>query len=155
MNSCSSCSTSSRFHATHPAANLLAPPAFDSALACVLFVDDEPDILESMEQLTNATLPGLEVLTAGSGWDAVKFLEEHVIDLVVTDYRMPGMDGEQLALLVHEKWPKMPTIMLTAHLDPILWKEIEERVPGLTVMGKPVDIERFFRVARSLIPSLG
>lgn len=106
-----------------------------------------------MEQLTNATVPGLQVLTAGSGSDAVKVLEEHVIDVVVTDYRMPGMDGEQLAMLVHDKWPKISTLMLTAHVDPIFWKEIEERVPGLTVMGKPVDIERFFAVNRSLVPS--
>ena len=79
----------------------------------VLIVDDEknyPPILSAVLEEE-----GFETLMAGNGPDALKLLESADIDLVLTDMKMPGMDG--IALLEHIKTrdPDLPVIMMTAH----------------------------------------
>src|SRR5688572_25652642 len=61
----------------------------------ILVVDDEPDILESLGDLFGAALERVNVVTAPSGDAALVILAEKPIDLVVSDYKMPGMNGLQ------------------------------------------------------------
>ncbi|MFO1326230.1 MAG: sigma-54 dependent transcriptional regulator [Rubrivivax sp.] len=81
--------------------------------ATLLVVDDEPKmrrVLEiALQQLGHA------VLTAGNGREAIEVIDRHAVDLVITDLRMPGMDG--LALLAHLRRHEheMPVIVVTAH----------------------------------------
>ena len=82
----------------------------------VLIVDDEPDILESLAWLLAECLPTVEVRAAASGEDARGLLEREDFDLVITDHRMPGMTGLQLATWIHERGGP-PTVMYTAYPD--------------------------------------
>jgi response regulator RpfG family c-di-GMP phosphodiesterase len=81
----------------------------------VLFVDDEPRILSSIRRLIRQ-LP-VDAFFAESGKDGLKILEENHIDLVVSDMRMPEMDGAAFLAQVKAKWPKTVRMLLTGFAD--------------------------------------
>jgi CheY-like chemotaxis protein len=100
----------------------------------VLVVDDDHilcrltcDILET---------EGFQAVAAFSGAEALNVLEDVEFDLLITDYRMEGMDGVQLARHVRSRKPEIPIIMVTAY-GPIEAEEIriclakEGLFPGL------------------------
>ena len=80
----------------------------------VLLVDDDEDIVEGMRAVLQAFLPEVEVVAARSGPDALQILDRQPPDVLVTDYRMPGMDGLELARRVRAGRPHMPVILVTA-----------------------------------------
>ena len=84
----------------------------------LLIVDDEPGILEWLEELFlyECSLE-LEVYTAGSGRKAVEVLNRVKCDVVLTDIKMPGMDGMQLYLHIKENWPRAKVVFLTGYRD--------------------------------------
>ena len=79
----------------------------------VLIVDDEknyPPILSAVLEEE-----GYETLTASSGVEALDILEGSDVDLVLTDMKMPGMDGIELLERIKSTHPDLPVIMMTAH----------------------------------------
>lgn len=83
----------------------------------VLFVDDEPRVLEALQRMLFDAAGSWEVETASSGHDALSLLSSSRFDVIVTDMRMPGMDGAQLLQQVHERWPSMTRIVLSGQTD--------------------------------------
>ncbi len=55
------------------------------------------------------------MFTAGNGLHALKVLEVEDIDLVISDWRMPGMDGPQLLGEIKNRFPQLPVIVMTAY----------------------------------------
>jgi two-component system response regulator HupR/HoxA len=80
----------------------------------ILIVDDEPANLRSLERLFREDY---EVLTAGSGAEALKLLEQHEIALLITDQRMPEMTGIELLKATVPLRPRMVRIVLTGYTD--------------------------------------
>lgn len=87
-----------------------APPAFT-----VLCVDDEPNILSSLRRLFRPC--GYRVLVAESGAQGLDLLRSEPVDLVISDMRMPHMDGAQFLTAVRAGWPGVVRILLTGHAD--------------------------------------
>ena len=85
------------------------------AAARILFVDDEPNILSSLRRLFRAQ--GYQVLTAESGSAGLKILETEAVDLVISDMRMPEMDGARFLEHVRERWPDTLRLLLTGYAD--------------------------------------
>jgi response regulator RpfG family c-di-GMP phosphodiesterase len=81
----------------------------------VLCVDDEPNILAALKRTLRGG--GYGALTASSGVEAIEILERVPVDIMVSDMRMPGMDGSQLLEQVHARWPHVLRILLTGHAD--------------------------------------
>ena len=79
----------------------------------ILIVDDEIDIRESLEEYLERE--GFAVLTAENGEAALNVHRENELNAVVTDIRMPGMDGLQLLKELKTGDPKIPVIMLTSY----------------------------------------
>ena len=79
----------------------------------VLIVDDEPNLRKILS--AQLTRDGYDVLTAEDGEQGLALLKEHHIDLVVTDLRMPKVDGMTLLRKAHEEDPDLPIVMITAH----------------------------------------
>ena len=85
------------------------------AQAHVLFVDDEKPVLNSLKRLLRPT--GIRVHIANSGADGLAVLDESPIDVVVSDMRMPEMDGAEFLAAVAEKWPDTTRMLLTGYAD--------------------------------------
>ncbi|MCP4178585.1 MAG: response regulator [bacterium] len=81
----------------------------------VLCVDDEPVILNSLKRLLRKE--NYDILTAKSGKEALTLLEEHSIDLVISDHRMPEMTGVDLLKKVKELYPGTIRIILSGYAD--------------------------------------
>ncbi len=80
---------------------------------CILVVDDEPKMRRVLEIMLKAM--GHEVVLAANGQDALKLAQGTRLDLVMTDLRMPGMDGLALLTALREQGVDAPIIILTAH----------------------------------------
>ncbi len=80
-------------------------------VATILCVDDEPQILSSLERLFRRQ--GYSVITATGGPEALQILTEKKIDLVISDMRMPEMTGAELLAESAKRWPDIVRILLT------------------------------------------
>ncbi|MBW2513401.1 MAG: sigma-54-dependent Fis family transcriptional regulator [Deltaproteobacteria bacterium] len=105
----------------------------------ILIVDDEknyPPILSAVLEEE-----GFETLTAYSGEEALSVLKNSDVDLVLTDMKMPSMDGIELLERIKEKDPGLPVIMMTAHGT--VEKAVEAMQKGAyNYILKPFDNER-------------
>ncbi len=82
----------------------------------ILFVDDEPNVLQALKRmLRTATEWHLEFAEGGEA--ALAILRSRNIDVVVTDMRMPGMDGAELLARVRDAWPGVTRIVLSGYCD--------------------------------------
>jgi two-component system response regulator HydG len=100
-----------------------APPQFDlrgflgddphnrMSAPQVLIVDDEPDMLENCSRILSRQ--GYTCTTAGDGTAALAILERERPDVLLTDFKMPGMDGLTLLKRAHDLDPALPVIMIT------------------------------------------
>lgn len=84
-------------------------------LARVLCVDDEPSILSALKRVFR--LHGYMVFVAGSGQEGLDLLSREPVDLVISDMRMPHMDGAQFLEQVFAHWPETKRILLTGYAD--------------------------------------
>ncbi|MCQ8105204.1 response regulator [Methylomonas sp. SURF-2] len=83
--------------------------------ATLLFVDDEPNILKSLKRLFRG--PEFTILTAENGEEGLKVLSESAVDLIISDMRMPQMDGAEFLSRAAESWPDTVRILLTGYAD--------------------------------------
>lgn len=81
----------------------------------ILIVDDEPGVLSAVSRCLLDTPH--EVRTAASGHEALALLHEQPADLIVSDFRMPGMDGAAFLQQVMKLWPDTKRIILSAYTD--------------------------------------
>ena len=90
------------------------PPDLESRPA-VLFVDDESNILSSLNRLFRPK--NYKIFIASSGEDGLSILEQQKIDVVISDMRMPEMNGAEFLEQVKIKWPATVRILLTGYTD--------------------------------------
>ncbi len=83
----------------------------------VLFVDDEPNILAGMNRMLRPLRKILDIHFTESGKEALFFMENEPFDIVVSDMRMPGMDGAQLLKEIRSLYPQTIRIMLSGQAD--------------------------------------
>jgi len=102
---------------TESASEASAEPVADAPLAewSVLCVDDEPNVVSALRRLFRGT--GYRVLTATSGAEALEVFARDSVDLIISDMRMPGMDGAQLLEEVRARWPATTRMLLTGYAD--------------------------------------
>jgi DNA-binding NtrC family response regulator len=79
----------------------------------VLLVDDEVEFRDLLEKRLRKR--NLELLSAGSGEEAIEILSREPVDVVVLDVRMPGMDGRETLREIKRLEPEVEVIMLTGH----------------------------------------
>ena len=84
----------------------------------LLILDDEQDILDVYQHLLTGLSSEPEVLTATSGARALALLESESFSLLVTDLRMPGMDGFQVLAIVRRRFPSLRIVVLTGTMEP-------------------------------------
>lgn len=104
----------------------------------VLLVDDEIEFLETLVKRMKKR--NVNVFGVKSGEEALKFLEQNPLDVVVLDVRMPGMDGIETLREIKKRHPLVEVIMLTGHAN------MEVAVQGMELgafdyLMKPMDID--------------
>jgi len=85
------------------------------ASATLLFVDDETNILSSLRRLFRPL--GYKILVAPGGKEGLEIMENSAVDLIISDMRMPEMDGATFLARVAEQWPATVRILLTGYAD--------------------------------------
>jgi HD-like signal output (HDOD) protein len=108
-------------------------------LARVLFVDDEPHVLAGLRRRLSRQRNVWEMSFAGGGAEALAMLAEQPVDVVVTDMRMPGMDGAQLLAEVLRRYPATARIVLSGHAG--LESIIAAIGPTQQYLAKPCDTD--------------
>ena len=105
----------------------------------IMLVDDEEPFVETM--IKRLTKKGLNVVGAFSGYEAIKKLESNrMIDVVILDVKMPGMDGIEALKEIKRKFPLVEVIMLTGHAT------VESAIDGMKLgafdyLMKPCEME--------------
>ncbi len=89
--------------------------AKDKFKAQILCVDDEPNILTALKRTFRGM--GHDIHLANSGAEGLQLLEQHPINLVISDMRMPEMDGAEFLKRVQEQYPSVARILLTGFSD--------------------------------------
>lgn len=114
----------------------------------ILVVDDEVQILKAFTRMFMET--DYEILTAENGMEALKLLENNEIDMVISDMRMPLMDGYQLLNTVKEKYPRIIRIILSGYADEKpMFRALLHNVAQLFVF-KPWKNEEFLQIVQKL-----
>jgi putative two-component system response regulator len=122
-------------------------PEHDNTHYC-LIVDDEPRLRQVLVHLMRND--GFTCLEAGNGEEALAQLETHTVTLVMSDLRMPKMDGLELLRRIRGRWPDVAVVMITAVAD------VEVAVSCLAIgamdyLTKPFHLEEVrARVAQAL-----
>src|SRR3954471_3561241 len=83
----------------------------------VLFVDDESKVLDGLKRSLRPLRNEWNMTFVTSGVEALKTLEQAPFDVVISDMRMPGMDGAQLLKEVHQRYPQTVRIVLSGQSD--------------------------------------
>lgn len=104
----------------------------------VLLVDDEIDYVETLVKRMKKRQVG--VFGVQSGEEALEFMEENRIDVVVLDVRMPGMGGIETLRAIKQKFPLVEVIMLTGHASLEVAREGME-LGAFDYLIKPINID--------------
>lgn len=97
--------------------HVVAPAARKQA---VLLVDDDMEVLNSYGRFLDRRLPNIQILRAESGPRALDVLGRQPVDLVIADFRMPGMDGIEFLIRARGLYPTMKQILFTAFSEPAI-----------------------------------
>ena len=86
----------------------------------ILFVDDEQPVLDGLRALLRSQRKQWDMHFAVSSREALALMAEEPFDMVVSDMRMPGMDGEALLKRVRDRWPDTLRVILSGYADATL-----------------------------------
>jgi two-component system OmpR family response regulator len=104
----------------------------------ILVVDDEPYVCDAVRMML--AFDGHQVETAGSGKDALTLFAKGKYDVVITDYAMPAMKGDELALAIKSIAPEQPIVLITAYAE--MLKSAETPLTGVdSIVSKPFLLE--------------
>jgi len=105
----------------------------------ILFVDDDPNVLDGLRRMLRPMRKEWEMAFSLGGEEALSALADKLFDVVVTDMRMPGMDGATLLKRVRREYPQLVRIVLSGHSS----EEASLRSVGVAhqFLAKPCDAE--------------
>jgi CheY-like chemotaxis protein len=133
-----------------------ADTRFENAPVCILVVDDHPSSAATLARVISQLGPGVDVLSAESGEQALSLMRNRTVDMLITDLVMPGVTGLELI----ERMQVLPnhrpayTILMTAYDVPGL-KEIARRLMVNEVISKPIQPEGICRMITKAIEVCG
>jgi CheY-like chemotaxis protein len=113
----------------------------------ILVVDDEKFVCDAVKMMLN--FDGHTVQTASSAAEALSILEKDKFDLVITDYDMPVMRGDELAKQIRGRNPRQPIVMITAYAE-----MLPDPLPGVDcIISKPFLLENLRQAIAKAVPA--
>lgn len=110
----------------------------------VLLVDDDHEMLIALKEGFQKYKDSFTILLASDGLKAVESLKKNTISLVVTDLKMPGMDGFELLAHIMEHYPDIPVIIITGYSTPEM-ERLAREGGAVGYIAKPFLIENLAR----------
>lgn len=123
----------------------------------ILCVDDEPIILLSLVQELKRTfgtdLAYERAMNAEAALATIESLEAEGVRviLIISDWLMPGIKGDEFLRIVHDRYPDIRAIMISGNADPEEMKEFLKLESLVAVFGKPWDRKRLAEAIRSVL----
>lgn len=117
---------------------------------CILIVEDEPNVAFFLKEGLEVLGQEYQVLVADSAEAALGLLEERVPDLLVTDLRLPGMNGLDLVWILQERGLTLPVLLITAYGSDL----VETRAARLgisAILSKPFGLQVFLEQVMALL----
>jgi PAS domain S-box-containing protein len=134
-----------------PDAPRLLEVGADEGGAVILLVDDEAAVRAAAARVLARR--GFQVLEAGDGLEALGVAERHAerIDLLLTDVRMPGMDGRELARRLRLVRPDTRVLLMTGYMDPDGAAPPRGEAGGAAMLHKPYTLEALVEQVRGVL----
>jgi signal transduction histidine kinase len=104
----------------------------------ILIVDDDLALLQALPHMVALRIHGVTVDTAATAQEALEQIYELDYDAIVSDIKMPGMDGIELLTKIQELRPEIPTLLITGHADQALITQAL-RAGAYDFIQKPID----------------
>jgi DNA-binding NtrC family response regulator len=118
--------------------------------ARILVVDDEVDIVTTLRTWLERELP-VEVECAFSGAEGLQAMRRHRVDLVLSDYRMPGMDGLHFLRRAQELRPGVARILMTAYADIDVVMDAVNHAKASRFLRKPLQAPVLVKAIRDVL----
>jgi putative nucleotidyltransferase with HDIG domain len=122
----------------------------------IIFVDDEPNVIDGLRRMLRPLRQHWDLAFATSGSEALELMEQRACDVIVSDMRMPGMDGRQLLTEVEKRYPQVVRVVLSGTAG--VPEALDSLRPTHQYLAKPCDadavkntIERALKL-RQLLP---
>lgn len=116
----------------------------------VLLVDDDHEMLIALKEGFQKYKDSFSILLAADGLKAVESLKKNTTSLVVTDLKMPGMDGFELLVHIMEQYPDIPVIIITGYSTPEM-EHLAREGGAIGYVAKPFLIENLARQIMSTL----
>lgn len=118
-------------------------------MAHILLAEDEALVAFLIEDVLKDA--GHEILVAANGREALEVAGGDRVDLLVTDLRMPEMDGFELISALRSKRPGLPVVVMTGFPGGEGGRSLDALAPDVVVFMKPVDLDRLVSTVGSLL----
>ena len=115
----------------------------------ILIADDDAQLLIILKESLERYSDKFQVITVNNGLAAIKALQKLPFSLVVTDIRMPKVNGLVLLAYMGKNFPKIPCIVMTGHGTPFLKKRLQQEAAHY--LEKPFDVKDLARVITSML----
>ena len=125
---------------------LVFPSSAELTPRTLLLVNDEPSILAALKRLFRRE--GYTILTAESGRDGLELLAKNEVGIIISDARMPGMDGGEFLGKVRELYPQVLRMMLSGYADLEVVTNAVNRGEVFCFLSKPWDDIELVAVVR-------
>jgi len=114
----------------------------------VLLVDDDPLVCDSIRRLLE--FDHHKVIVVPNATDALELVKKETFDLVIVDYLMPIMKGDQLAVVLKQRFPNLPILMITADAEKV---ELSSDKPAGVdlLMAKPFQMEELREAVNKVV----
>ena len=115
----------------------------------ILVVDDEPFVCDAVKMML--AFDGHDVVTANDATEALAIFDKDRFDLVITDFAMPGMKGDELAATIKARSPRQPVVMITAYAE--MLQSSGQNLPGVDyLVSKPFLLEHLREAISTVLP---
>jgi CheY-like chemotaxis protein len=115
----------------------------------ILVVDDEPFVCDAVKMML--AFDGHDVVTANDAKEALGTFDKDKFDLVITDFAMPGMKGDELAAAIKAKSPSQPVVMITAYAE--MLQSSGKKLNGVDfLISKPFLLEHLREAIATVLP---
>jgi len=117
----------------------------------ILLVDDDREILESLKDLLEIEYPQVRILTALSGEAALKLAASEKPHVIVSDYKMPGMNGVEFLRRSRGVDPSAARLMMSAYADTTVAAQAVKEAEVALLVTKPFQLDYFVQLIGTLL----